>query len=208
GSSSIRTAPSRVDGGRTRRAQSISRLNPATDIPSRHISDSSGTCRTRQPSSPRLGTWNSRGPSPSSPNPRRQRARRSSCSLASAAATAGPSSPSSSSSVCAATGVSLRVLHPRRLAREADVVGQPLQHDLVLADLQQAEAAFDPEDHALRRVAQAAVEQLLLLRDLRVRQHLRRVVTAYHHALDVLDLAQVGHRLPPARKSPSRRRPP
>src|SRR5690606_39757843 len=111
-----------------------------------------------------------RGPSPSSPNPRRQRARRSSCSLASAAATAGPSSPSSSSSVCAATGVSLRVLHPRRLAREADVVGQPLQHHLVLADLQQAEAAFDPEDHALRRVAQAAVEQLLLLRDLRVRR--------------------------------------
>jgi NADPH-dependent curcumin reductase CurA len=74
------------------------------------------------------------------------------------------------------------------------VVRRPLEHHVVLADLQDREALFDPDDLALRLPRDALIEQPHRLGDPLLALEIGRVAAADHDSFDKGDVAEVDHR--------------
>src|SRR5690606_22707986 len=110
---------------------------------------------------------------------------------AQAAVTAPTSASSSMTPSPAPACSSTSPLEPHRPALEPDVIRGPLQHDVVLADLQDRKALLDPDDLAPRLLAEAAVQQIHLLGDPLLALNVGRVRAADDDSLHEADFAEI-----------------
>jgi hypothetical protein len=82
---------------------------------------------------------------------------------------------------------------PNRLALKTHMINEPLQHSLMLADVENFETLFDANNLSIKWAGQAAVEKIHSLLNILFSEDMRRVARTHRDALDISNVAQINH---------------